>query len=536
VDFDTYMATPGMDVVAFTGDRLMCAQGATVYNILNDVTPLVATLTTGLTEGATVTSLVTTGLLADVNEGDMIVVWSGVFNQTFVATEYTAATALGIAVDSAVANYSFPIGSNVGDVSPLWVHPNPAWAWNDFEYGSAEIYLSGYSSVPVGVPTFGAVYRTTIDTNGINLIVPVLALPLEGGEYPTCLGGYLNLIIVGTNLGVRVCETLALYDPTGNAGDLKSGPLLPSTIEPVRVGVTGVVGNNRFIYFTWNYYDNQSTGLGRCDLSHFIDELAPAYASDLMVPVPDAPPGGIQLDWCTITNSPVMGVPNQGLFVAATQPVSSGTIDSGLITYGIPDDKIPMQLSYRLNGNGFMAAEFAIEPQILPDFATNAVTVATGGGAGGSVPGQTDPEFVFVDEGFTIPSLTGEYFELRTTLYANEGVAPVVSRWLLESIPGVAAGIEISVVINLHWKVEEKGILAPMDAYQEYLYLELLRATQTPTYYVEGPMVFPVVTVDSIDWLPHAEDNSNPNRGYMPDVVVYLKTWQEPYIQSLPTS
>jgi hypothetical protein len=49
-------------------------------------------------------------------------------------------------------------------------------------------------------------------------------------------------------------------------------------------------------------------------------------------------------------------------------------------------------------------------------------------------------------------------------------------------------------------------------------------------------MVFPVVTVDSIDWLPHAEDNSNPNRGYMPDVVVYLKTWQEPYIQSLPTS
>ena len=47
--------------------------------------------------------------------------------------------------------------------------------------------------------------------------------------------------------------------------------------------VQSMVGNNRFVYFGWNNYDGESTGLGRMDLSTFIDTQAPALTSDLMV-------------------------------------------------------------------------------------------------------------------------------------------------------------------------------------------------------------------------------------------------------------
>ena len=529
--FDTYMATGPMTYVGFTGDRLMSSYGPKVFNILNTVTPVLGTLTTGLTGGAAITTLALTSTAYDVSVGDNIVVWDGVNNQTFIASAAVASGNTSVSVVSEVANFSYPIGSDVGGVTPLWTHPNSQWIWPDFQYGSTEIYIAGYpNSVPIGN---GAVYRTSIDSNGIDLIVPVIALPLEGGEYPVKLGGYLNLVMVGTNLGMRVCETLALYDPTGNAGDLKSGPLLPSTIEPVTKPVTGICANGRFLYFTWDKYDDESSGIARCDLSRFIDQLAPAYASDLMVDNAGELNGNMTLDWCTITDSPVMGVPGLGLFTSEPSGalVDSGTIDSGLISYGIPDNKIGMVASMHTSGDGVLSVGVSVEPFVVPNFATGAVYVAPATNVYGKTAlGQRRVSY-------PLPQLNGEFFETRLTLYQASGSgAPIVARWMLESIPGVTAGIEISAVITLFRTTEDKGILAPFNPYEEYLFLENLRRTQTPVAYVEGPLVAPVVTVDSIDWLPHSEEDAKPERGFRADAVVYLKTWAPIYLENLPTA
>ena len=319
------------------------------------------------------------------------------------------------------ANFSYPTSTEIYDINPLWTAPSTDWVWTTFAYGSSQIYLGGYVN-GFDPAIQGAVYRTTIDSNGIDLTVPVLALPLEGGEYPTALGSYLNLVFVGTNLGLRLCQTLAAYDPTGNQGDLRSGPLIPDIIQPVTSPITGIVGNGRFVWFTWNDFDSESTGLGRCDLSHFIDNLAPAYASDLMV---DGA-GVIALDWCTITDSPVMGVPNQGLYVSDPDNlVPTGTLDSGYITYGIPDNKIAMSLSYRTDGQGGVEGQVSVD---TGGFGTYGVTV----------PGEAVTMW-------PLPQLTGEYFEIRTTLFPEpDGNTPVLARWLMSSIAAVTAGIEIS--------------------------------------------------------------------------------------------
>ena len=515
----TLMATPPMTNVAWAGDRLMSSNGPKLYNILSNTLPVIAVLTTGLTSGSPVTSLdvSTFGTQDPINLGDQIVVISGTNIQTFIASADVAVGSPAIPVNTLNANFNYPIGSQVGDVNPIYTAPQTNWVWTTFAYGSSQIYIGGY--VNTATPTQGNVYRTTIDSNGIDLTVPVVALPLEGGEYPTALGSYLNLVFVGTNLGLRMCQTLAAYDPTGNQGDLRSGPLLPTIIEPVSKPVTGIVGNGRFVYWTWNDYDTMSTGLGRCDLSHFIDNLAPAYASDLMV----TGQGLIQLDWQTIVSgtdptiigSPVMGVPLLGFYVAADTYVASGHVDSGIITYGIPDDKIAMELSYRTNGDGGITGQVSVETS---GFGTFGVTV----------PGQAVTNW-------PLPQITGEYFEIRTTLTPDtEANSPILARWLLSSIAAVTAGIEISVVIMTFSTGQERGIEIPYNDYDEYLYLETLRRMQTPIYYVEGPFSA-LCVIDQLDRIPHKADDQSIDRGFFGDMVVYLKTVGPATLSHLPS-
>lgn len=507
----TLMSTPPMTYVAWAGDRLMASQGPAIYNILSIAGGNVGALGTALTSGSAVTSLnVPFGTQFNINDKDQITVSSGLHTQTFVANGATPSLSTAVPVVSLTANFSYPTNSVISDTIPIYTHPNTNWVWTTFAYGSSQIYLGGY--VNTTPPAQGRVYRTTVDTNGIDLTVPVLALPLEGGEYPTALASYLNLVFVGTNLGFRLCQTLAAFDPTGNQGDLKSGPLEPTIIQPVTQPVTGIVGNGRFVYFTWNDFDTQSTGLGRCDLSHFIDSLAPSYASDLMVPGQ----GLLTLDWCTITNSPVMGLPGSGVWVQAATFVPSGYLDSGIITYGIPDDKIAMELGYRTDGFGNIEGQVSVETS---NFGTFGVTV----------PGEAVTNW-------PLPQLTGEYFEIRTTLMPDaNGDSPTVARWLLSSIAAVTAGIEISAVVMLWRKVQDKGIEVAQDPYDEYIYLENLRRSQMPVYYVEGPFSA-LVVVDQLDWIPHAETDDNIDRGYHGDIVVYMKTVALATVSHLPTS
>ena len=337
---------------------------------------------------------------------------------------------------------------------------------------------------------------------------------MPAGEYPTAMRGYLNYIFIGTNKGIRMCETLNGLDPVGASGDLKAGPLIPNITQPVTSPVTAIVGNDRYIYFAWNNYDSTSTGLGRLDLTSFIDVQAPAYASDLMI----TDQGTINwLSWDPITNTPLISFqPNVGstqyVYTADTDnTVAVGTVDSGLITYGIPDYKNAMSIDIsveNLAGSTNSSAEFNLE--------IDSTTTISAGSYSGTARKTKLP----FDQQF------GEQFRLTTNLYpatvSGNKVTPTLNRWTLKALPGIPSGITIVAVLLMYEPLEMDGTIQYYDPYDEYDFLEKLRQSQKVVSYVEGPLQL-AVTVDLIEWLPERR-RPTMQGGFHGDLIVTLKT------------
>jgi len=427
------------------------------------------------------------------------------------------AHAAGTPVYQAAANVNTATRSTMGWI---YTHPSPQWVWSAIAGGSSQIYLAGHADSD-SVPDPGTIYRTTISSNTVTanpsggyLSSPVVALPLPSGEYPTAMRGYLNYVFIGTNKGIRMCETLNGLDPVGASGDLKAGPLIPNVTQPVTKPVTAIVGNDRYIYFAWNNYDSTSSGLGRLDLTNFIDVQAPAYASDLMI----ADQGTINwLSWDSITDTPLISFqPNVGstqyVYTADTaNTVAMGTIDSGAITYGIPDYKNAMSIDINVE-NIAGATNSSVEFNLGIDDTT---TISAG-----SYSGTARKNKLPFDQQF------GEQFRLTTNLYpatvSGNKVTPTLNRWTLKALPGIPSGIMITAVLLMYEPLEMDGTIQYYDPYAEYDWLESLRQSQTVVSYVEGPKQF-FVTVDLIEWLPERR-RPTMQGGFHGDLIVTLKT------------
>ena len=412
--------------------------------------------------------------------------------------------------------YNIIAGSGTTTPPALWSHPNSNFRISSMCNGSSQIYIAGYDYGGTGgTPLKSTVFRSSIEPNGTALTVPVQALPMAGGEYVTALSSYLNYIFVGTNLGIRMCRTLSQYDPTGNAGDLEAGPLIPGLYPPgpVSLPVRAIVGSGRFIYFGWSNYDNVSTGIGRLDISTFIDTQAPAFTSDLMV----TGTGEVtSLDWSTINNAPLICVRGSGVWTDSGATLATGFVDSGLIGFGISDDKILMagDIGTLSPQQGTVTMSIAVDN--TSDNSLALVGTQRSGASGGS--GNQSP--------FSIGQLRGEQYSVRMTL-ARDPVtnqSPILHRWTIKAFPAITAGTTISVVLCLWKQVDLNGYDRFTDPYVEKAFLENLRRTQTVVQYVEGPYSTQAV-IDEIDWLPTKQRDQDPQGGYQGDCIVYLKTW-----------
>lgn len=511
-----FVADQPFDNIWYVGERLMGVSTNSVFNIteMGGNIPL-GTLTTTITNGSTVTVLDTAGgTVVNLPAGSTVQVGLSGLAQDFTTTTYAPAGSTTILVTSETADITFLSGTPLYYVwpvpTPLWTHPNPFFRFTSMCAGSSQIYITGYVQAEGGQPLQSVVYRTTIEATGTALTIPVQALPMEGGEYATSLYGYLNYIFVGSNLGMRMCRTIAAYDPTGNEGDLEAGPLIPGLFPPgpVNSPVYAMTGNNRFVYFGWNDYDSESTGLGRCDLSTFIDTQAPAFASDLMVngsgPI-------TSMDWCTINNAPIFVIDGLGLYTEGTSPVSSGYVTSGYIGYGIPDSKIALAAAVGTtqpqSGNVAMA--------LASDFNSNVFALV--GNQSSATPNQSI---------LPINATRANQYLVQLTLTPTNGVSPVVDRWMLKAIAAVTAGTTVSVVLRM-WTVEEIALQDnAFDPYEQKAFLENLRTTQTVFAYTEGAdLTYPYCTIDEIDWLPEKKQDATVQGGYMGNIIVYLKTY-----------
>ena len=471
----------------------------------------------------------------------------------WVVTSVTSATIL--VITAAEATFGFiSLGGNIsnpsqnGTYSPdmLVTHENPNYAWCDATGGQTQVYFGGYVK-GASANHSGSIYRSdmlgssTTSTSGIQTIsnataaqpwmldVPVESLPMAPDEYPTCVQAYLNYIFVGTNRGIRMCQTLSIYDPTATStGDLKSGPLIPNKLQPVLLPVTAIVGDGQYVWFTWNNYDGVSTGLGKLNLQQFIadDPLAPVYASDLMVTAQ----GTINsLDWDPINNVPIMAVQGAGVYgpyavndggnLIASQFVASGTIVTSFFDFGIAEPKIPVFFDYGadLNYSG-STPEGEIQASIVMDpersYPTPTTIVA---------PAMTAESQDMVDQPIYQTGGAndrGKKFQVTLTLSTSlTSSAPYLYRWTMKAWPTVVQGTEIMIVAEVFRQNEVDGTIIDTHVEEMYNWLEGLRWNQVLCIYTdsESSVLGTIKLIDDVADKPGGEE---PIKGFEGDFVI----------------
>lgn len=313
---------------------------------------------------------------------------------------------------AAVSNVLYEI-ADPASPSALLTQANVDFTWTCFADGPGQIYAAGFSGDK------SLIYRVAVLPDGTDLDIPIVAGALPDGELIRTMVGYLGYLIVGTDLGVRVLQ----LDANGNVANM--GRIIP-TIQPVRC----LEPQDHYVWYGLTDYDATSAGLGRIDLGVFpTDPLTPAYASDLM-----AAAQGIVTSVTTFNGRRIFTVANVGVFAQIPNRVPSGMIDSGLITYGMGDPKVAMNLDVRFAMlSGLLASELSADGG---DFTLLGTTADTPGTSLVSSAGQT----------------RADTFEVRLVLI-RDGVTltsgPTVSRWTLEANPAPGRGEYVNFPLRL---------------------------------------------------------------------------------------
>lgn len=348
----------------------------------------------------------------------------------------------------------------------LFTHPNAAFQWVDFAEGPGQIFAAGFAGDK------SLIYRTAVLADGTALDTPIVAGELPDGEVVRSVTGYLGFLLIGSDLGVR----LANIDASGNLtiGGLIRTPSAVLCFEP----------QDRFVWYGLSNYDATSTGLGRLDLSVFPAPLTPAYTSDLMADGQSA-----------VTS--VVTFAGRRVFTTASNVhaqtdslVTSGTLDTGGITYGIPDDKVAVYVDVRhepLLGEVDLA--LAASPGgLLTDL------------GGSDAQGSTTPPFAT-----PAGQRASDIFEVRITLRRSVTVptaGPRVTRTNLRAYPRPTRSAVYQVPILLRESYTTDCGDVTFDVGEELRILTALAQDQTLVTYQEGPNSHTVL-VEDYTWQPY---------------------------------
>jgi hypothetical protein len=369
--------------------------------------------------------------------------------------------------------------------------------WTDLTNGNGVIFAAGNSG------DVGVIYSIQINADGTALAAPILCGQLPNGETVNAIYGYAGSgVAIGTSQGWRFAEQ-ALANGVAGTVSLTIGPV---TLQ--RGGVSCFSGFDRFIWGNYDNYDVTSTGLFRMDPSVFVSDLAPAWATDLMTDPAMLYQGHVTsvVHFQATGGSaptPVYAVAGVGVIIEdTTNYVLSGTIDSGLITYGIADNKRPV----------FVDLTFQALPSSGSEgFGPAIQTLVSLDGGSFSNTGIAESAGQTFAENATNQDLC-QTMEIREVLYSDWGVGnqagsigaqtPVLTRHTIRSVPAAVAPTDWNVVIQLREKYTIKDVehfIVPSD---EYAILDALRSSKQIVTLQVGNINPGAVTIESIDWIP----------------------------------
>ena len=402
------------------GSRLYVADGtALVYTTdLSAYTPVTGT------PGTTILSLTSDGFTVYFTDGSNIYTTNtGTSAATLVNTLDASKLKwckgrLMAAGNAATKNSIYNITVIGTPPSALLTHFNSDFTWVDFTEGIGNIYAAGFSGDK------SLIYRIQIKSDATALDSPIVCGELPDGETVQCIEGYLGNLWIGTSLGWR----FATVDGQGN---LLIGPLIatPGSVQCFEP-------QDRFMWFGYTNYDGTSTGLGRSDPTQFVvNPNQIAYASDLMVTGQ-----GAILSVQTFLTRRVFTISGLGVYAEhATNKVASGTIDSGLFGYGLPDQKIVSFVDIR---TAALAGSYTC-------------SLAADGGSFTALGSESAAG----DTGDTFPAnqVRAERFEIRLSLSRSAGLTdgPTINRWTAKAFAGSQDGSVYRIMLPIRLYPEE---------------------------------------------------------------------------------
>jgi hypothetical protein len=378
--------------------------------------------------------------------------------------------------------------SGTGTVTSVIDKSTLGFTWTASDGVGGYHYFAGYNGDK------SLIYKATLTAEGTGLGAAVVAGELPDGEIVRHLGSYLGYLIIGTSKGIRFAST------DGNGYILIGG--LIETGQPVYASE----GQDRFVWFGWGNYDAVSSGLGRMDLAEFTATLTPAYASDLMAgkpalktstnsPIAADPILGDVLSVVTYNNVRVFAVKSKGIFGENTNKVPLATLDTGLISHGIIDNKYAAFLDARME-------PLSPNTVIKLSYATDSAAFTASGFQ--NISGSNYAGEFFVGS-------QGRNFELRVT-FGDIGPATLVTSdvtctgFMLRSYPAPKRVSKFSVPIMLFDSINVADRDWAGNPGLDFEFLSDLHKRQLPFTYQEGEVSYTVV-MDDYQWLPEKRSN-----------------------------
>ena len=354
-------------------------------------------------------------------------------------------------------------GSSANNPSALYTHPNDDFTWVGFAGGQNQIYCAGYAG------NKSLIYKTGIKADGTALDIPTVAAELPMGEVVTTIDAYLGYVVIGLTTGLRFCSS-------DSDGTLVVGPLIETGTS---VNAFAAIG--QYVYFGWTNYDTTSTGIGRLDIGTQVATNQPAYASDLMVTGQ-----GAVTDVHEFGNKVVFTVSGLGAYRPhATDLVASGTIESGIYRWGVPDSKFVPKWDLRTEQlNGTVALSVASDGEGFETVGTQ------------STANSLESTF----DGFETRIFEAEV-RLTMTRAASAIVGPVLTRWMGRAYAAPLRSQIFSVPVLLHHQLNVRGREYFFDVDDELFRLRSLVETPSVITYQENKDTYSVI-VEDVRWQP----------------------------------
>lgn len=457
--------------VLLVGTRLYIVDGSSLY-FTNDPTPASPTFTDSTAGGSTIASVTTDGAkvwAAVGTTGIRETVAGSTSATTLTAGTFTLVGYVNGRLLAANGNVLYEI-SRAGAATVIWTHPNPNYQWTVIAAAPNAAYVGGVSADRTDIYSI-----TTLDATGA-LAPPILACSLPDGETLNSIEFYSTVLLLATSRGLRLAGI-------GSNNVLSFGPVIEIT-----GGVRATEGQGEFVWFSWSNYDAISTGLGRADLSNWVDDMVPAYASDLM-----ATGQGTVLSIATYGGRRYFAVSGLGFFGETATLVASGVLNTGKIRYGTTEKKAATSLDMRHgpmpNGANIMAS-VTVEEGINYPVGQSAVAESLS---------PTSPLSMTIER--------SEWVQVIFTLTRASALGPDLIRWTLYAIVTPVLNEEIIAPFVVHDYILSEageGESIPMNTNEHFLYLKNLADTKTLQVYQEGANAWNVyvsdIEVQPQDW------------------------------------